>query len=252
MGIADLVPGVSGGTVAFLSGIYDRFLDALKSLKFSSMKGVHFSFLLPLGGGIFVSLLSFSHLISYVMRVHQLVFFAFLFGVIGAASITNFRLIEKKRPIWLFMGFALSFFISGFHNVVSLEPSLLWLFVSGMLAAIAMLLPGISGGYLLHLFGVYPVVILALSKPTELTSLTILGVIALGIATGVYIFSRVVASAVQRFKGQSLSLLLGMMVGGMRTLYPFSQGSLFLTISFTIFGFMLLYLIDLRVKKAAV
>ena len=252
MGVADLVPGVSGGTVAFFAGIYDQFLSALKSLKFSTMKGIHWSFLLPLGSGIFVALLLFSHLLSYVLSVHKVLFFAFLFGLIAAACLSNFRRIQTKRPLWLIIGFVLSFFISGFHGAVSVEPSLMWLFASGALAAMAMLLPGISGCYLLHLLGVYPVVIYALSTPHQSASLLILGVCSLGIATGVYLFSRVLASLIQNFKGQSLSLLLGMMVGSMRTLYPFHDRLSPLTISFTIIGFILLFLIDLRLKKAAI
>lgn len=252
MGMADLVPGISGGTVAFLAGIYDRFLEALKSLKFSSLKGVHWSFLIPLGGGIFTSLLVFARLLSYLLNHHQVGLFAFLFGVITAACLSSFKRLEKKRPSWLFIGFGLSFLLASFHGALDVHFPFVWLIIAGALASMAMLLPGISGCYVLHLLGVYPIILFALSTPFEKNSLIILGLIAIGIAIGVFIFSRLIVSLLQNFNSQSLSFLVGLMVGGMRTLWSFHSSTLVFSLPFAVAGFILLYLIDLTVKKAMV
>ncbi len=252
MGMADLVPGISGGTVAFLAGIYDRFLQALRSLKFSSLRDVHWLFLLPLGGGILTSLLVFARLLSYLLKEHQMGLYAFLFGVIAAASLFSFKSLEKKRPSWLLIGFVLSFLISGYHGALEVHYPFVWLIVAGALASMAMLLPGISGCYILHLLGVYPIILFALSTPFEKNSLIILGLIAIGIAVGVFIFSRLIVSLLQRFKTQSLSFLIGLMLGGMRTLWSFHSSTLVFSIALAIAGFILLYVIDLFARKATV
>lgn len=252
MGLADLIPGISGGTVAFLAGIYDQLMDALKSLKFSSLKNVHWSFLLPVGGGILTSLLLFSHLLAYLLNTHQIALFAFLFGVLLAASLSSFRKLEKKHPSWLLIGFVLSFLLSGCHSACHVHLPLLWLIFSGALAAMAMLLPGISGCYVLHLLGVYPLIIYALSTPFERSSLIILSVVALGISGGIFLFSRLFISILQKFRTPSLSFLVGLMLGGLRTLWVFNSSNLLISSALAASGFILLAFIDLASKKATV
>ncbi|MCH9609514.1 MAG: hypothetical protein S4CHLAM45_14300 [Chlamydiales bacterium] len=252
MGIADLIPGISGGTVAFLFGIYDDLVEGLKSLKFSTLKEVHWSFLLPLGGGIATSLLIFSKLMAYFLTSHQITLFAFLFGVVSAASVKSYSSLEKKSPLWMLLGVAIAFFLCGISTLSLVELSPLWLIAAGAIAAMAMLLPGLSGSYLLHLFGVYPLIIFALSTPFQKNALITLSLTGLGVTCGVFCFSRLIVVLLQRFRVQMLSLLIGLMAGGLRSIWPFSADHLGSTIAIAFSGFILFNLIELKSIKAVV
>ncbi len=248
MGLADLIPGISGGTVAFLCGIYDRLITSLKTLQFSSIKDVAWSFILPVGGGMILSLLLFSHLIGFLLGNYQLTIYAFFFGVMGASCLTCMR---RTKIAWipLLAGFALAFTFSGMHAMQDVAPSFPWLFLCGTLASIAMLLPGISGSYVLHLLGAYPLIITALSHPLDKSSLQALGFLAVGISVGVALFSRIFSRLLERFHRVFFSLLIGLMMGGMRSLWPFQAEKVLSPLIFIGIGFISLLIIEFSAKK---
>ena len=173
MGAADVVPGVSGGTIAFISGIYQELIDSinnvnlsvLKTLKKEGVKAawqqVNGSFLLALLTGIGISILTFSKVITHLLEIQPILVWSFFFGLI----IASIALIWKETSNWkivdilaLIIGIAVSYYIT-IARPVSSPDSYWYLFLSGFIAIIAMILPGISGAFILLLMGSYETVI---------------------------------------------------------------------------------------------
>lgn len=255
MGIADLIPGVSGGTVAFLSGVYEKLLESIQTLRLHSFKKIAWPFLLPLGGGIVTAILLFSKLFYFLLLFYRDPLFGFFFGLIAASTYICAKEAQIKTLGLIFlalMGAAFSFGLTLFSSQLLFGSSFFGILFAGMLATGAMLLPGISGSFLLHLLGVYPLMLYALNTPMHPGSLKLLIAMGFGISLGFILFSRAISFLLARFRRQTLVLLVGFMAGGMRSLWPFSNGRSLLPLFLLISGFVLIIFLNFKVKKHAV
>ncbi len=247
MGAADVVPGVSGGTIAFISGIYQELIDSinnvnlsvLKTLKKEGLKAawqqVNGSFLLALLTGIGISILTFSKVITHLLETQPILVWSFFFGLI----IASIALIWKETSNWkmvdilaLIIGIALSYYIT-IARPVSSPDSYWYLFLSGFIAIIAMILPGISGAFILLLMGSYETVIGTINQfrdglvnfNTEVLGQAILklGVFAIGAIIGLKSFSKVLHWMFEKHKNTTLALLIGFMAGSLNKVWPWKQ-----------------------------
>ena len=247
MGAADVVPGVSGGTIAFISGIYQELIDSinnvnlsvLKTLKKEGLKAawqqVNGGFLLALLSGIFISVLTFSKIITHLLETHPILVWSFFFGLIIASIV----LIWKETVNWklvdvlvLIIGIVLSYYIT-IARPVSSPDSYWYLFLSGFIAIIAMILPGISGAFILLLMGSYETVIGTINRFRDgivKFDLAILGeamlklsVFALGAIIGLKSFSKILHWMFEKHKNTTLALLIGFMVGSLNKVWPWKQ-----------------------------
>lgn len=247
MGAADVVPGVSGGTIAFISGIYQELIDSinnvnlsvLKTLKKEGLKAawqqVNGGFLLALLSGIFISVLTFSKIITHLLETHPILVWSFFFGLIIASIV----LIWKETGNWklvdvlvLIIGIVLSYYIT-IARPVSSPDSYWYLFLSGFIAIIAMILPGISGAFILLLMGSYETVIGTINRFRDgivKFDLAILGeamlklsVFALGAIIGLKSFSKILHWMFEKHKNTTLALLIGFMVGSLNKVWPWKQ-----------------------------
>lgn len=253
MGAADLVPGISGGTIAFIMGFYNPLLEALKTINLETLKlllkgrfsqffdKTAWKFLLPLVGGIATSFIFLTGFLHFILRheIYQNYLYAGFTGLVLGSSLYCFKQIERlnlSNCLMLLLGAAIAYFFTG-SNLVStahyipmafIDP---WLMICGVLAISAMLLPGISGSYLLTLLGVYPSVIGALALFIanmkagifDVDAFSILFSLFLGILVGIFSFARVVSWLLNNFPGPTLSLLTGFMLGGIRSIWPFTE-----------------------------
>lgn len=222
MGTADLIPGISGGTVAFLAGIYERLLHELKSLSFSQ---ISWRFFLPLGSGIGLALLGCAQLFSWLLASWTSLVFAFFFGIVFTSTV---QYLQRELPRswaqigWLCCGGTLGFFLAGYTQQCVALHGFWGLMVAGSIAAMALLLPGTSGCYMLHILGVYPLVLGALTSPWRGSALQILIPVALGIGLGVLGSARLISYLIKRYQTLLIPLLIGLMFGGLRALWVFT------------------------------
>ncbi|CAM3906697.1 DUF368 domain-containing protein [Flavobacterium cucumis] len=247
MGAADVVPGVSGGTIAFISGIYQELIDSinnvnvsvLKTLKKEGLKAawkqVNGSFLLALVTGIGISILTFSKIITHLLETQPILVWSFFFGLIIASIALIWKEITQWKAvdiIFLIIGIAISYYIT-IARPVSSPESYWYLFLSGFIAIIAMILPGISGAFILLLMGSYETVIGTINTFREgLTSanseiliqaLLKLGVFAIGAIIGLKSFSKILHWMFEHHKNTTLSLLVGFMIGSLNKVWPWKQ-----------------------------
>lgn len=255
MGIADLIPGVSGGTVAFLSGIYEQLLESIQSLRIQSFKKIAWRFLLPLGGGIATSILLFSKLFLFLLLFYKGPLYGCFFGLI-AASVYFCTLEAKFKSIsfWLLalVGAAISFLLTLSPSHLLFGSGFFGILFAGVLATGAMLLPGISGSFLLQLLGVYPLALFALNRPTDPASFQLLLALSLGIALGFVLFSRAISFLLKRYRNPMLALLVGFMAGGLKFLWPFQEEGALLAGLLALGGFTLSILLNIKAKKRTV
>jgi len=234
MGAADIVPGVSGGTMAFILGVYTQLIDAIKSfdanalrlllgLRFKALlEKVSFRFLLALGLGLFSAVLSLSSFLSATMDDSngRILLFAFFFGLVLASILTIGVKVRwtMASAATLIAGTLVAFVIV---NVVPAEAdhSSPILFVSGMIAITAMILPGISGSFMLLILGQYDFVLTAVSN-RDLPPVIIVG---LGAIVGIIAFSRVLSYLLSHYYNRTVALLVGFMAGSLWKIYPWKQ-----------------------------
>lgn len=238
MGAADVVPGVSGGTVAFITGIYDELIESLKACNLQALQvlfksgplacwqHVNGNFLLSLILGIVVSVVSLARVISYGLHEHPLPLAALFFGLILASALIVFRQIPQSgRQIgWLLFGVVFAVVI-GELRPADITATPLSLFLSGALAICAMILPGISGSFILLLLGMYEPVINAV-KQFEMVSL--LSFVA-GCAVGLMLFVRLLSWLMHHHRPRLLATLTGILLGSLTIIWPWkfdAQGQL--------------------------
>ncbi len=231
MGAADIIPGVSGGTMAMATGIYEDFIGALDSLKMcfrGRFKDVAWNFIIPLATGIAVSVILLSRPLAYLLRTRPGLTFAYFTGLIFITVISVFRMILPAKAtliLPLLAGTASAYMLAGLTPYSGNNISLIYLFVSGLLAVCAMMLPGISGSFILLLLGVYAAVMSDISSLTALVTggaggdakrlIPILFLFS-GILTGLITVSGIVKKALQKHRVLTLSLLAGFMAGALR------------------------------------
>ena len=232
MGAADVVPGVSGGTIAFITGIYDELLGALARVPEAAWLMVrgqfkqawqlaNINFLLVLFSGVLVSVLSFARLITWLLETQPIALWSFFFGLVLVSCYVVSRDIQRWQfSRWL--SFALG---AGFAWWITVIAPLNWghdlisIFAAGAIAICAMILPGISGSFILLLLGLYPTILLAAKQ----LDLSILIVFAGGCLFGLLAFARLLRAALQRFRDLTLALLTGVMFGSLNKIWPWKN-----------------------------
>jgi putative membrane protein len=233
MGAADAVPGVSGGTIAFMTGIYEELIYSLKqcgpealSVLFKQGIGaawqhINGNFLLALVSGILLSVLTLSRVILFWLDEYPIMLWSFFFGLIVAAIWSLIRHIEKWNiPItFAFVAGTVTAYLITSITPTSIEPTTLFIFLSGMIAICAMILPGISGSFILLLLGMYSSVLLAVKELQFFT----LSIFASGCIVGLLSFSRLLNWMFSRFKTVTLALLGGFMLGSLNKVWPWKN-----------------------------
>lgn len=230
MGAADVIPGVSGGTIAFLMGIYQELLDSIKSLNGEAFKllfkgkiaefwkHINGNFLVSIFAGILVSVFSLARLMKYLLEFHPIQLWSFFFGLILASAIYILKGLDKwslPNIISLLAGVGIAAFICVASPAQT--PDALWfIFLSGAIAICAMILPGISGSFILLLLGKYAFVMTAV---TEL-NIPVLAVFAVGCAVGIVSFSHFLSWLLKKFYMLTIALLSGFMLGSLLKVWP--------------------------------
>lgn len=216
MGIAQIIPGVSAGAMAIVTNIYEKFIGAVHSLNPLAEKKTEWSFLVVLGLGMGTSFASMSMIIPQLLSSYESIIFAFFFGLIAAAAVSTYwktaRMDTKTVALGL-IGFILAFFISGLEPMGSYH-ALPLLFLAGFLAICAMLLPGISGSFVMLLLGQYEYMLNALRQFWVYWT-DILAVVG-GMLVAVFTFPGVIDSLLEWDESAMLSFLIGLMIGALR------------------------------------
>ena len=301
MGGADVVPGVSGGTVAFIAGIYEELINTINNVDLKFFKNwkeqgllmawnkMNGNFLVALLLGIAISILSFAKLITYLLKTHPIVIWSFFFGLIIASVVYMFKEITQWKwnsILALMIGTAFAYFITILKPVES-PDGYLYLFISGFIAIIAMILPGISGSFILLLMGSYEAVMETINNARDglftgnfdmfKEAFLKIVVFALGALLGIKLFSKVLKWLFEHYKNLTLALLIGFMIGALNKIWPWkkvletrinSKGDevpfleqsvwptafdgepkIFLAILFSIIGFMLIFILEFVANK---
>jgi putative membrane protein len=242
MGACDVIPGVSWWTIAFITGIYDELLDALHGFnmdtlyllskgKFSDVwKSIHGNFLISLFLGISIAIASLATLITYLLSVYPSKVWAFFFWLILASVVVLWQMIRRKR--WLYVVWLIVWLLI-WWGVTSLPALSLWdglwsFFIAGFVAIVAMLLPGISGSYLLLIMGKYSEVLwLVVDSVDALRIFSLwdipyipLTIFLVGIILGLLFFSRILRWIKEHYHDQMVVTLIGFMLWALQTLWP--------------------------------
>ena len=237
MGSADVVPGVSGGTIALITGIYEDLIAALRSIDREALqklitpdfKGVvahvHVRFLLALFSGVVVAILSLARLMNYLLHHHPVPTWSLFFGLIAASTL----MIGKHVGNW--WGKAGISFVAGIIaatlivNLIPIQtPEDLWfIFLCGVVAICAMILPGISGAFILLILGKYEYVTGALKNPFVPQNLVMIVVFCVGCAIGLLGFSRVLNYLLQKHHNLTMAFLTGLIAGSLQKIWPWKE-----------------------------
>lgn len=230
MGGADVIPGVSGGTIAFITGIYEELIDSIKSVDIEAFKllfsfelkafwkHTNGSFLIAVLMGILVSILSLARLVTYLMANHPIKLWSFFFGLIIISALMVAKEIKQwniSSVLSLLAGIVVAYFITS-ATPASTPDGLLFVFLSGMIAICAMILPGISGSFILLILGKYQYVLGAVK---ELDFVVII-VFALGCLVGILSFARLVSWLLKHYHLVTVSVLVGFMIGSLNKIWP--------------------------------
>ncbi|HDD0985491.1 TPA: DUF368 domain-containing protein [Staphylococcus aureus] len=235
MGTSDLVPGVSGGTIALLLGIYNQFISSISGI-FSRRFWPSFTFLIPIIIGMLLAMGSLSNLFNYLLSQHHIPTMFFFGGlIIGIVpyllKISNYKTsFTTKHYMMVIAGIAILIVITLMNNgdkhageTLTLSTSLIIkYFIAGMCASSAMLLPGISGSFMLLVFGVYGTVMLAISEVVKLnfTGLPILLAVGFGVLAGFIISSKIIQYFLTHHKLMTFALIIGFVVGSLFAVFP--------------------------------
>ena len=233
MGAADVVPGVSGGTIAFITGIYEELIESIKSVNLSSIKlllkfklkdfwkAINGNFLLSIIVGIAISFLSIAKLIKYLLEQHPILIWSFFFGLIVASALV----IAKKITEWklrsiiaMIVGIGIAYMVT-VVTPAETTNAYWFLFLSGALAICAMILPGISGAFILLLLGKYEFVLNALSS----FKLDVIAIVGLGAAVGLLSFSNLLSWLLKKYHNMTIALLSGFMIGSLNKVWPWKE-----------------------------
>ena len=233
MGAADVVPGVSGGTIAFISGIYEELITSINNIDLSLISilrkdgikavwnKVNGNFLLALFLGIFISVLSLAKFLSWLLENEPILLWSFFFGLVVASIF----MVGKEITRWtmgtvvvLIFGSALAFFITELPANDNVD-SLPYLFLSGALAICAMILPGISGAFILVLLGSYKTILDAVHE----RDIKIILTVGVGAIFGLLSFARLLKWMFNHYKNITLALLTGFILGSLNKIWPWKK-----------------------------
>lgn len=234
MGAADVVPGVSGGTIAFISGIYEELLTSISSINLGligvlrkqgikdAWNQVNGNFLVALFVGIFISIISLAKLIESLLENHPILIWSFFFGLVLASIIY----IGKQMTKWNFgsiflmiLGSALAYYITTLNPLMSENSSSWFLFLAGAIAICAMILPGISGSFILVLLGAYKPVLNAVNSKDFLS----ISIFMVGAIVGLLSFSRILKWLFKNYKNYTLAILTGFIIGSLNKIWPWKE-----------------------------
>ncbi len=233
MGAADVVPGVSGGTIAFITGIYDTLLESIRRINpylltiwkrqgfkaaFNHINGF---FLLALFSGIFVSIGTLAKLITWLLSTHPIPIWSFFFGLILVSVYHIVRQVEQRdviRFITLLAGVAFAYCITVLKPL-HMEPTMLNTLIAGSIAICAMILPGISGSFILLLIGMYAPVLAAVKG----LQIDVLAIFLCGCVIGLLTFSHLLSWLLHKFRDATLMFLTGLMIGTLPKIWPWKE-----------------------------
>jgi putative membrane protein len=237
MGVANIIPGVSGGTIALITGVYAELLQAIRSFNMDTIRylkqfklkealnTLHIRFLLIIGLGVAISILSLAHIITYVFTNFQVQTWALFFGLVLASILV----MGAKTRNWIGSGgFA---FINGtvlsyyFVALIPVSTPDAWWFIliAGMVVICTMILPGLSGSFLLLILGKYEYIIGALKQPFLPENFVVLAIFGIGCVVGIVAFSRLISVMLDRFENVTMAVLTGIMCGSMRKIWPWKE-----------------------------
>jgi putative membrane protein len=237
MGGADIIPGVSGGTIAFITGIYTQLVDAIRSFDVSfarklfsldisgALASVHLRFLACLLFGILTAVVSMARVMHYMLNTHPIEIWSVFFGLIAASIYVVGREIKPMNAVnagFVMLGAIGSFMLVGMIPVTTPE-TLPFIFLCGAIAICAMILPGISGAFLLLMLGKYEYITGTLKNPFVADNLLIIGVFAAGACAGIVVFSRVLHYLLHRWQAPTVAVLTGFMLGALRKVWPWKE-----------------------------
>ena len=233
MGAADVVPGVSGGTIAFISGIYEELVTTISCINlgllkewrefgFSSMwKKANGNFIIALFLGIAISVFTVMRLANYLLENHPILIWSFFFGLV----IASIWFVGKQIPKWnakiitaLVLGAAVAFYITTLPPITGTQ-SPFFLFIAGAIAVCAMILPGISGAFILVLLGAYKTI----SEAIHDFDFKTIGIVAVGAVVGLLSFSRVLKWLFLKYKAVTLAVLTGFITGSLNKIWPWKE-----------------------------
>nr|WP_290669400.1 DUF368 domain-containing protein [Ardenticatena sp.] len=242
MGSADVVPGVSGGTMAFILGIYEELVLSIRAAARppfwrallrgrirEALEAVNAPFLIAVGSGIGLAVLSLARILEWLLENKPVYVWSFFFGLVLASVVTVSNRVRRWRPplvLLLALGAVFAYWLVG---IVPLQTPNEWWFLilSGALAICAMILPGISGAFILVLLGKYQYVLSAVNDRDIVT----IGLVGLGAAVGLVSFAQILGWLFKRYHDATVAVLIGLMVGSLRKIWPWKETVEFITSS---------------------
>ena len=267
MGIADAMPGVSGGTIALLLGIYEELISTISGLNFSLItklknngfksfwKSLNGNFLLTLVLGIGISLILFVKISANLLSSHPLYVWSFFLGLILATVYVIYKLIESWNLVNIIstlLMIAFSILLTSDSLNISDDTNLFYILICGIIASSAMILPGISGSLILVILGVYKILVEALDN----LDVKIISSFIVGAVIGLISFSKILKWLFNNYKSLAYSVMLGLVIGSIKKIWPWNKSfsaelsnlDLFLSISLVILGFIIVFLLE-KTKK---
>jgi len=233
MGASDVVPGVSGGTMAFILGIYEELINAIKSIDLRSLQllvtlrirmllnSISWRFLLALGLGILTAVFTLARVLEWLLQNRPVLVWSFFLGLILASVVSVSRRVEKWSLfawVGLLGGMTGTYFFVGIVPVET--PSTPWfIFLCGAVAICAMILPGISGSFILVLLGKYQYVLGAVNNG----DFAVLALVAAGACVGIVLFSRLLGWLLEKYHDVMVAVLTGLMLGSLRKVWPWKE-----------------------------
>ena len=233
MGAADVVPGVSGGTIAFISGIYEELINSIKSINFHAVKllfrgkirefwnHINGTFLLSVVLGIGISIFSLAKLLRYLLENDPVIIWSFFFGLIIGSTIFVARNVKKWNPgigISAVGGIITAYLIT-VVSPAEANTTYWFIFISGVIAICAMILPGISGSFILVLLGMYKFILDAVSN----FNFIVLAIFLAGALIGIIAFSNVLSWFLKKYHDYTIAVLAGFMVGSLNKVWPWKN-----------------------------
>ena len=267
MGIADAIPGVSGGTIALLLGIYEELISTISGLNFSLVtklknngfksfwESLNGNFLITLVLGIGISLILFVKISANLLTSHPLYVWSFFLGLILATVYVIYKLIESwnlVNMISTLLMIAFSIILTSDSLNISDDTNLFYILICGIIASSAMILPGISGSLILVILGVYKILVEALDN----LDIRIITSFIVGAIIGVISFSKILKWLFRNYKSLAYSIMLGLVIGSIEKIWPWNKSfsaelsnlDLFVSISLVILGFIIVFLLEKRKK----
>ncbi|MCK5135472.1 MAG: DUF368 domain-containing protein [Bacteroidales bacterium] len=233
MGAADVVPGVSGGTIAFITGIYEELVNSIKSIDMEAIrmfftgrwksfwKHINGNFLLAVFGGVVISVLSLARILEYLLEHQPILIWSFFFGLIVASSYVVSRKIKEwdyPRVVALVGGIGIAFYITSVTPATTTD-TFWFIFLAGALASCAMILPGISGSFILLLLGKYVFALQAVNDRI-IVDLLLLGS---GAVLGIILFSNLLSWLLEKYYDITIAVLVGFMIGSLNKIWPWKE-----------------------------